>query len=123
MQKNPLAPAVAVEAVDQYFTQSVARLTRAGFSIDRIWMDPGFGFGKTDAANLALVGHLPEWTKRHQIAVGVSRKSLIGRMLGIEVPAARDDASHMLELALALAGARMVRTHDVAGLAKVRSFL
>jgi dihydropteroate synthase len=123
MQRQPLAPDAAIAAVDAYFQTAMTRLTRAGFSPDRIWLDPGFGFGKSDAANLAMMRQLPAWSRQYQIAVGVSRKSLIGRMLNIEDPAARDEASHMLELGLVLAGAKLVRTHDVAGLSKVRSFL
>src|SRR5690606_32985351 len=51
MQQNPLRPDEAVASVDRFFDDTHARLRRAGFEAERIWLDPGIGFGKTDGAN------------------------------------------------------------------------
>jgi dihydropteroate synthase len=113
MQRSPLAAADAVATVEQFFARCAKALADAGFEPDRRWLDPGIGFGKSDGANLRLMAATADWASRYQLAVGVSRKSLLGRALGIATPADRDAPSKTLELALAMAGARMIRTHDV----------
>jgi dihydropteroate synthase len=123
MQLDPLRGPEAVRAVDAFFTATRARLARAGFGPDRLWFDPGIGFGKGDAGNLALLAAIPRWAKAGQIAIGVSRKGFIGRALGIETPQDRDGPTKMLELGLSIAGARLIRTHDVTRLARLRTLL
>jgi dihydropteroate synthase len=59
----------------------------------------------------------------YEIVLGISRKSFIGRLLGITDPKERDDPSKMLELSFLLAGVRGVRTHDVARLKKLRDLV
>lgn len=121
MQKKPLDGKDATDAVDAFFKTSFSQLRSAGFSPDQIWLDPGIGFGKTDRANALLLAQIPRWSNDYQIAVGVSRKSMIGRLLDIEKPENRDDATKMLELGLIAAGARLVRTHDVERLCNIVS--
>jgi len=123
MQNNPLIGGVAIAAVDEFFAHAHARLAAAGFAANRIWLDPGLGFGKTDRGNIQLMRHLPTWASRYRIAAGVSRKSLIGRSLGLPVPADRDGPSKMLELGLALLGTNLIRTHDVRRLKGLLSLL
>jgi dihydropteroate synthase len=123
MQRHPLGPAAATGAVDAFFADALTRLTAAGFSPDRVWVDPGFGFGKTDAGNVALMRALPRWTARYQVAVGISRKGLIGRILDLPNPADRDAPSKTLELGLAMLGARMIRTHEVGRLRRLLDLL
>jgi len=119
MQLEPLRGSEAVRAVDAFFGEATQRLADAGFAAERRWLDPGIGFGKADSGNLRLMAALPQWTNRYNIAIGISRKSFIGRALDIPVPQDRDAPSKMLELGLAFAGAKMIRTHDVARLRKL----
>ena len=123
MQRNPLQAKPAVAEVTSFFERAEKALTAAGFSHDKIWMDPGVGFGKTDAANLALLAQTPRYSKRWNLLIGVSRKSLIGRTLQITDPLLRDGPSKMLELGSVMAGAHMIRTHDVKGLETFRKLL
>jgi len=85
----------------------------AGVSRDRILLDPGFGFGKTAGHNLQLLRHLDRLTvEGYPVLVGLSRKSLIGQILGLP-------ADKRLYPGVALAvlavwqGAAIVRCHDV----------
>jgi dihydropteroate synthase len=65
---------------------SAERAAAAGIHRDRIWLDPGIGFGKDDAGNLALMAALPDLaTSGHPIVLGPSRKSFIGRLTGAGV--------------------------------------
>lgn len=123
MQLDPLRGPEAVRAVDRFFAATRARFAQAGFGASRLWLDPGIGFGKGDAANLALLAAIPRWAAAGQVAVGVSRKGFIGRALGIEAPEERDGPTKMLELGLGIAGARLIRTHDVRRLARLRTLL
>jgi dihydropteroate synthase len=85
----------------------------AGISAERVWLDPGFGFGKTVAHNLRLLAQLQEFqTLGCPLLVGVSRKSLIGAVLDKAV-GERLYGSLALAVLAASKGARMVRSHDV----------
>ena len=58
----------------------------AGIPSHRVWLDPGIGFGKDDAGNLALLAALPDLVGvGHPVVVGPSRKSFIGRLTGAPV--------------------------------------
>lgn len=113
MQKNPLNGPEAVTAVEHFFSGAKTRFEEAGFAPERLWLDPGIGFGKGDEGNYHLIKQAKFWAERYNLAMGVSRKSFIGRVLGIERPKDRDDASKMLEIGLIAAGVQMIRTHDV----------
>jgi dihydropteroate synthase len=86
----------------------------AGFSADRLVLDPGFGFGKTLEHNLALLRNLRELGPTGlAVMVGLSRKSMVGKLTG----RAGDDrllGSVVLAVLAALEGASIVRAHDVA---------
>jgi dihydropteroate synthase len=123
MQSLPLKAFEVVEAVGRFFETSHNCLMGFGFSSERIWLDPGVGFGKTDAANLRLMGSMAAFAGRYQLAIGVSRKSWMGRTLNIVEPRARDEASKMIELAMMWSGVRLIRTHDVARLARLRALV
>jgi dihydropteroate synthase len=123
MQNKPLAAAAARVAVENFFHSADRELRDAGFAEDEIWLDPGIGFGKTDAANVNLIANTRQWSRRFNIGIGVSRKSWLGRTLEIPVPKDRDSASKMLELGLWIAGAKLIRTHDVKRLNGIRVLL
>ena len=116
MQANPLSAKSVVKRVEAFFESAEADLKTSGFKDGHIWLDPGIGFGKTDGANIKLFMSIPNWARRYQIACGVSRKSLLGRISGEDEPQKRDGISKIAEIACLLAGTRMIRTHDVAGL-------
>jgi dihydropteroate synthase len=90
---------------------------RAG--VEELWVDPGIGFGKTTAHNLRLLRHLPELVASgFPVVVGTSRKGFIGRLApGPDgAPAGVDDrlpGSLATAVWAMLAGAAMVRVHDV----------
>jgi dihydropteroate synthase len=86
----------------------------AGIAADRIVIDPGFGFGKTVAHNLALLRGLGEIAGlRYPVLVGVSRKGMLGAITGRDV-GDRLAGSVAAALAAAVRGARILRVHDVA---------
>lgn len=121
MQVSPLGSKQAIAEIENFMTLSEDRLLSAGIKKENIYLDPGIGFGKSDSANLAVLAKTTEWSAKYNLMLGVSRKGIIGRMLSIEDPLARDQASKMLEASLALMGAKYIRTHDVLGLSKIRS--
>ncbi len=121
MQRNPLTSRQAVAELENFMEQSLESLLSAGFKKENIYLDPGIGFGKSDPANLSVLAKTAEWSAKYNLMLGVSRKGIIGRMLSIEEPLARDQASKILETSLALMGAKYIRTHDVLGLSRIRS--
>src|SRR5262249_9466136 len=85
-----------------------------GVDEERIWIDPGIGFGKTVEHNLELHRRLAELaTLGRPIAFGSSRKSFIGRLTGAEV-GDRLGGTIASNLIAYENGARMLRVHDVA---------
>lgn len=118
MQGNPetmqAAPHYAdvVREVREFLAARMAAAQRAGIPATRILVDPGFGFGKTAEHNLELLRHLRELRALAPVLVGLSRKSMIGRLLNLPV-GRRLYASVALALVAARNGARIVRVHDV----------
>jgi dihydropteroate synthase len=123
MHKDPLDAAEALRAVAVFYEETQQKLMEIGFSKDRIWLDPGVGFGKTDRANVQIIGQALAESVNYEIVLGISRKSFIGRLLGITDPKERDAPSKMLELSFLLTGIRGIRTHDVARLRKLRDLV
>ncbi len=114
MQQQPTYVDVVAE-VKAFLVERVNACEAAGIARDKIVIDPGFGFGKSLEHNLALLKHLSSFEELHcPLLVGVSRKSLIARMLGREVPVS-DRLAGSLALAWACVqqGANIVRVHDV----------
>jgi dihydropteroate synthase len=115
MQKRPRYSDVVGE-VAAFLSQRAEAAIAAGVARERIWVDPGFGFGKTPAHNVALVRGLPQIAKLgFPIVFGASRKSSIPRIAGDKSTSdQRLGGSIALALAAAKAGAAMLRVHDVA---------
>jgi dihydropteroate synthase len=85
----------------------------AGVASDAIAVDPGFGFGKNLEHNLTLLRELPRFAAlQAPLLVGVSRKSVIGKILGKSVNDRLYGGLGLTALAVAY-GARIIRTHDV----------
>lgn len=123
MQQAPLSRASVLETVNKSFAAYADGLAAAGWQSDEIHMDPGIGFGKDDGANLALISATSELADRFNLALGVSRKGFIGRILKLAPEVSRDPPSKVLEMCLAMMGAGILRTHDVAGLVNIRQVL
>lgn len=111
-----------VADVRSFLAGRVAACIEAGIDQRRLLLDPGFGFGKTMAHNLQLLDRLAELAMDGlPLLVGLSRKSLIGKVLGRETgsPLAEDrlPASVALAVLAVERGAAIVRAHDVAATA------
>jgi dihydropteroate synthase len=100
--------------VKRFLTERARVAEAAGVAGERILLDPGFGFGKTVADNLALLRRLGEITALpYPILLGTSRKSTLGHVLGGVEPEDRVAAT-LATVALGIAaGAAVVRVHDV----------
>ncbi|MYN13260.1 dihydropteroate synthase [Pusillimonas sp. TS35] len=106
-----------VREVQQFLHERVATLLLAGIGRERIVLDPGFGFGKTAEQNYTLMRELDAIDAQGlPWLIGVSRKSMIGHVVGRE-PAGRVAGSIAAALAGVARGARIVRVHDVAATA------
>lgn len=113
MQQAPQYADVVTE-VFGFLQQQQQHLLACGFRADQIFLDPGFGFGKTLAHNLALLQALPQLSAGSQLLVGLSRKSLIAALLGRDAPVRERLAGSLAAvLYAAQQGARIVRVHDV----------
>jgi dihydropteroate synthase len=113
MQNAPRYDDVVVEVLS-FLQQRITACHAAGITKERILVDPGFGFGKTLAHNLALLARLPELAALDApILVGLSRKSLLGQLLNRGVDE-RLPGSLALALGAVERGAAIIRVHDVA---------
>ena len=112
MQDEPRYADVAAE-ITTYLAERVAVAVDQGVAAERIVVDPGVGFGKGLAHNLALLAALESIAGERPLLLGASRKSFIGEVTG----AAVDDrlGGSLAALAAAFSGrAALVRVHDVA---------
>jgi dihydropteroate synthase len=102
-----------VAEVRDYLARRVEFAVERGVERDKIIIDPGIGFGKTLEHNLALLRGLPALARVGQpLLVGVSRKGFIGKLLDA-VPDERLEGSLAAAVAVVLAGAHVIRVHDV----------
>jgi dihydropteroate synthase len=112
MQESPSYDDV-VDDVKAFLAERIEFAVGEGVAEERIWVDPGIGFGKTVEHNLELLRRLGELAELGRpIAVGTSRKSFLGRLTGREVDERLGGtiASNVLAL---LEGAEIFRVHDV----------
>ena len=112
MQVEPRYDDVVTEVRD-FLKERVGACLEAGFQLDRLVVDPGIGFGKRLQHNLALLAAIPMLGVHGvPVLVGVSRKSMFKDLLGRSVDE-RLSGALAVATASVLAGARIVRTHDV----------
>lgn len=110
MQKHPAYQNV-VREIGEFFAGRIARLNERGF--DNIILDPGFGFGKTLAHNYELLAGLSVYRELDRpILVGISRKSMIYKLLG-GGPEDALNGTTALNMAALMQGASILRVHDV----------
>ena len=103
-----------VREVAEFLAKRVASAEVAGIGLERIVIDPGFGFGKTLEHNLALLRSLDELiVPGLPLLVGLSRKSVLGSLTG-RTPDERVYASVAAAILAVSRGANILRVHDVA---------
>jgi dihydropteroate synthase len=112
MQDNPHYNDVVGEVMD-FLAHERRECIEAGVASDAIALDPGFGFGKNLEHNLTLLRELPRFAALDApLLVGVSRKSVLGKILGKSLHDRLYGGLGLAALAVAH-GARIIRTHDV----------
>ncbi len=117
MQDRPDYHDVVAE-VAAFLTAERNRCIAAGIGAQAIALDPGIGFGKSQAHNMDLLRHLAKFAALGSpLLVGVSRKSLIGHLLGGRTVEQRLHGGLGLAAYAVSRGARIIRTHDVAATA------
>ena len=135
MQGTPATMQIApryndvVQDISDFFRERITACEAAGIARERLWLDPGFGFGKTLAHNIELVRHFDAFVELGRPVLGaVSRKSFLTRLDGADaandlltrhsslvIRHSRDRASIEVGMELVGKGASMLRVHDVAG--------
>jgi dihydropteroate synthase len=114
MQDSPEYDDV-VGDVHRFLAERIFAAEMSGIAKKNILADPGFGFGKTTAHNLALLAQLQRFTELGvPVLAGLSRKRSIGEITGRDVPADRVAGSVAAHLIAAQNGAKLLRVHDVA---------
>jgi dihydropteroate synthase len=110
MQKAPFYKNVRTE-VETFFKERIKLLTQKG--VEQIILDPGFGFGKTVTHNYELLNGLDTFTALgYPVMAGLSRKSMINKVLGISQKEALNGTTAVNMIAL-LKGALLLRVHDI----------
>ncbi len=99
--------------IKHFLEKGIQVAETAGISPDRIWVDPGIGFGKTVEHNLEILARLKAFlTLNKPLMLGASRKSFIGKLLDLPV-AERLEGSLATAVIGVMHGARILRVHDV----------
>ncbi|MEW6041887.1 MAG: dihydropteroate synthase, partial [Elusimicrobiota bacterium] len=117
MQEKPYYRDVISE-ITGYFAKRIKYALSKGIKKENIILDPGIGFGKTTAHNLTILKNLKKFSGLgFKLAIGTSRKSFIGKILGSEqkpLPAdERLEGSIVTALIAAQEGVKILRVHDV----------
>jgi dihydropteroate synthase len=119
MQQDPHYDDVVADTM-RFLRRQLRVAMNAGIPEHRLWIDPGFGFGKTIAHNLQILRRLREYTSiGPPVLIGTSRKSTIGRVLGDLPPDQRLEGTAATVAIAITHGARIVRVHDVREMARV----
>jgi dihydropteroate synthase len=112
MQQRPQYENVVTE-VQAFMLERIAMAQAAGIEIERIVIDPGFGFGKTFEHNFLLLRHLDSLCELGvPLLAGLSRKSMLGALTGLSLEK-RMLPSVAAAVVAAMKGARIIRVHDV----------
>lgn len=113
MQRDPTYDDV-INQVREYFQTRMQACRAGNIGEEKLLLDPGFGFGKKDEHNLALLRRLNELRVNDcPLLVGLSRKSMLGRLLGRETEERLAGSLALAQYALQF-GANILRVHDVA---------
>ena len=110
MQKRPFYKDVVGDIAD-YFRERIKYCKKHG--VTKIILDPGIGFGKTVAHNIAILNGIEKFTALgYPVMIGASRKSFIGKILNAPVED-RDAATTAVTAIAVMNGASIVRVHNV----------
>ncbi len=113
MQQHPVYLNGVLDHIKQFFDQRVDDLIKSGVSESQIILDPGIGFGKTVDDNLEIIQNLHKLKEiGFPLFIGLSRKSFIGKMLGIETKD-RLPATIAMNTICLLENIEYIRVHDV----------
>jgi dihydropteroate synthase len=113
MQLEPKYDDVAVEVLE-FLLARAKKAEKFGIPTERIFIDPGIGFGKTTEHNLLLLKNIDEFVASgYRVLVGTSQKRFIGSVTGKEIPAERIFGTAATVALCAAAGVSIVRVHDV----------
>ena len=123
MQVKPKYDDVVGE-VRAFLLDRAKKAEKSGIPKERIFIDPGIGFGKTLEHNLLLLKNIGRFVDSgYRVLVGTSRKAFIGRITGKENPAERIFGTAATVALCAAAGVSIVRVHDVAEMTDVVSMI
>lgn len=114
MQNNPHYDNVA-HSVRDFLQERINACVQAGIAQKRLLLDPGIGFGKTAEHNLTLLRHPQAWQSKEKLPylIGVSKKSVLGTLIGEKNPDKRLIASVAAAVESTRLGAHIVRVHNV----------
>jgi dihydropteroate synthase len=119
MQADPTYGDV-VDEVRDFLTERIEAAVAAGVPRERLCADPGIGFGKTTAHNLALLHDIASFRRLGvPVLVGPSRKRFIGELSGVDDPAERVEGTAGAVAWCAAQGVDVVRVHDVKEMVRV----
>lgn len=108
-----------VSDICAFFEERIAFAIQAGIREEQIWLDPGFGFGKTVDHNLELLRRFAEFQQfGRPLLSGTSNKSTIGTVLDLPVEERMEGTAATVAVSI-YNGADMVRVHDVRAMARV----
>ncbi len=114
MQRDPRYDDVVLE-VREFLSERLRLAVGAGIARERVWLDPGIGFGKTVDHNLELLARLDEIVALGApLVVGTSRKAFLGAIAGGQAVDARVPGTIATNVLALARGARIFRVHDVA---------
>ena len=117
MQEKPFYKDVISE-ICNFFKMQINQLRKLNVSFDKIILDPGIGFGKTLDHNLLILNNLNIIRKLgYPVAIGTSRKSFIGEILGLPTKD-RIEGSISSNIVAIINGANIIRVHDIAEMKK-----
>jgi len=118
MQREPRYQDV-VDDISAFFEERLDYAVSQGIAEEAVWLDPGFGFGKTVEHNLMILKRLSEFRRLGRpILIGTSNKSTIGSVLDLPVDDRMEGTAATVAIAIAN-GADAVRVHDVKAMARV----
>lgn len=118
---HPLLPEAAplVDALEGYLLDRAHELERHGVARERICLDPGAGFGKSPEDNIVILRHTAHLADLgYPVMCAVSRKRFVGTLSGTDQAKERDEATIGVTLAAVAQGARVLRVHEVRGMAE-----
>lgn len=118
MQHDPRYNDVVFD-ICAFFEERMAFAQAGGIAQEKLWLDPGFGFGKSIQHNLSILRRLREFKRLGRpVLIGTSNKSTIGSVLDVE-PDDRLEGTAATVAAAIMNGADIVRVHDVRAMARV----